>query len=180
MTGHRSIQETGFSPGIFPPIFLPRIQLGSERVSHGIPTRGRRVAAVSFSDGFAARLPERRLTKGLLARCCRSLVFKPCRGQRCCSCPETRCPGLPALAKHPRIPARAWVPAATAVWGSPGATHPLGRAFLLRGRWWTAASSAPASSSEPASPGGTGLGRRGSGQALAEGLSSGVQPSSLR
>jgi len=43
---------------------------------------------------------------------------------------------------------------------SPGTAHSPGCAFLLRGRWRAAASSAPASASEPASPGGTNLGGR--------------------
>ena len=60
-------------------------------------------------------------------------------------------------------------PTVTAVWGPLGPHIPWDVPSLLRGRWRMAASSAPASSSEPASPGGTSLGRKGSGQALTQG-----------
>ena len=73
----------------------------------------------------------------------------------------------------PQKPCTSMGPTAIAVCSPLGPHIPWDVPSLLRGRWRTAASSAPASSSEPASPGGTSLGGR---EAVRPGASSGAHP----
>lgn len=73
--GHRAIKETSFPRGVGRISLSTQISPGLDGVFQGILTGGSKGPAAPFSLGFAARLPERRLTKGLLARPCGSRVF---------------------------------------------------------------------------------------------------------
>lgn len=114
LPGHVSIQEMGFPLGVFTLIFLSSTDSAVFRASptqvltqgQKVPDLFRRVCSLAAREAFYKR------TFGSFLQI---LIFKSCRGQKhCSSCPRTHCPGLPALAKHPRSPAQAAGPRATA------------------------------------------------------------------
>lgn len=96
-TGFMSVQEMGFSHGIFASSFLSLLQTqqGSGQVLHRILTQGQKVPSVSFSGCLQPGCQ-----RGFLQRdfwLLQILIFKSRRGQQCCcSCPRTASSGQTA------------------------------------------------------------------------------------